>query len=383
VKLIDEIIINYNKIIEEILKYQKDIDLISSFVEWCDINQNKCYIAETNSYYRPTIDKTKTKSYFMAKELRHPLIEHIQTRELYISNDLTLGKEKNGVLLYGTNAVGKTSFIKSIGIAIIMAQAGLYVPASEFIFKPYKKIFTRILGNDNLFKGLSTFAVEMSELRTIILQADENSLVLGDELCSGTESGSAMSIFTSGLEWLYNLNATFLFATHFHEINNYEEIINLKDKLELMHMQVAYDREKNELIYDRKLKIGPGDNMYGLEVCKSLNLPDKFLERAHTIRIKYNEKEQNILEKSTSHFNKKKIKGLCEICNNQVSSEVHHLKHQNKANAKNFIDNHHKNHLANLINICEHCHHTIHRDKNKQHKIVKTTSGYKIKEIDI
>jgi len=385
VKLIDEIIIKYNKIIEEILKYQKDIELISSFVEWCDINQNKCYIAETNCYYKPTIDKTKTKtkSYFSAKELRHPLIEHIQTRELYISNDLTLGKDKNGVLLYGTNAVGKTSFIKSIGIAIIMAQAGLYVPASEFIFKPYKKIFTRILGNDNLFKGLSTFAVEMSELRTIIMQADENSLVLGDELCSGTESGSAMSIFTSGLEWLYKLNSTFLFATHFHEINNYEEIINLKDKLDLMHMEVVYDREKNELIYDRKLKLGPGDNMYGLEVCKSLNLPETFLTRAHEIRIKYNEKEQNILEKSTSHFNKKKIKGLCEICNVNSSSEVHHLKHQKKANSKNFIDNHHKNHLANLINICEQCHNTIHRDKNKQHKIVKTTSGYKIKEINV
>ena len=287
-KLIDEIIIKYNNIIATILEYQNEIELISKFVEWCDINQNKCYIAETNSYYKPIIDKTQTKSYFNATELRHPLIEHIQTRELYISNDLELGKEKNGVLLYGTNAVGKTSFIKSIGIAIVMAQAGLYVPASKFIYKPYKKIFTRILGNDNLFKGLSTFAVEMSELRTILTQSDENSLVLGDELCSGTESGSAMSIFTSGLEWLYKLNSTFLFATHFHEINNYDELEELTDKIDLMHMEVIYDRNKNELVYDRKLKLGPGDNMYGLEVCKSLNLPDEFLKRAHSIRIKYN-----------------------------------------------------------------------------------------------
>ena len=381
-KLIDEIIIKYNNIIATILEYQNEIELISKFVEWCDINQNKCYIAETNSYYKPIIDKTQTKSYFNATELRHPLIEHIQTRELYISNDLELGKEKNGVLLYGTNAVGKTSFIKSIGIAIVMAQAGLYVPASKFIYKPYKKIFTRILGNDNLFKGLSTFAVEMSELRTILTQSDENSLVLGDELCSGTESGSAMSIFTSGLEWLYKLNSTFLFATHFHEINNYDELEELTDKIDLMHMEVIYDRNKNELVYDRKLKLGPGDNMYGLEVCKSLNLPDEFLKRAHSIRIKYNESEKNILEKSASHFNKKKIKGLCEICNKHDSSEVHHLKHQKKANKKQFIDNHHKNHLANLINICEQCHNNIH-NTNKEHRVVKTTSGYKIKEIDL
>ena len=380
-KLIDEIIIKYNNIIEKILSYQKEIELISNFVEWCDVYQNKCYIAETNCYYKPTIDKTDVKPYFNATELRHPLIEHIQTRELYISNDLELGKDKNGVLLYGTNAVGKTSFIKSIGIAIIMAQAGLYVPASKFIFKPYKKIFTRILGNDNLFKGLSTFAVEMSELRTILTQSDENSLVLGDELCSGTESGSAMSIFTSGLEWLYKLNSTFLFATHFHEINDYDELKELTDKIKLMHMEVIYDREKNELVYDRKLKLGPGNNMYGLEVCKSLNLPDEFLDRAHLIRIKYNESEKNILEKSTSHFNKKKIKGLCEICNMRESREVHHLKHQKTANANNFIDSHHKNHLANLINICDNCHDEIHKT-DKQHRVVKTTSGYKIKQIN-
>jgi DNA mismatch repair protein MutS len=219
-------------------------------------------------------------------------------------------------------------------------------------------------------------------LRTILTQSDENSLVLGDELCSGTESGSAMSIFTSGLEWLYNLNSTFLFATHFHEINDYDELNALKDKIELMHMEVIYDREKNELIYDRKLKLGPGDNMYGLEVCKSLNLPEEFLERAHSIRIKYNEKEKNILDNYSSHFNKKKIKGLCEICKINCSSEVHHLKHQKTANKKNFIDNHHKNHIANLINICEQCHNNIHKT-DKQHKVVKTTNGYKIKEINI
>ena len=107
--------------------------------------------------------------------------------------------ELDGILLYGTNAVGKTSFIRALGISVIMAQAGLYVPASSYKYKPYKYIFTRILGNDNLFKGLSTFAVEMSELRTILRLADKNSLVLGDELCSGTESISAVSIFVAGV----------------------------------------------------------------------------------------------------------------------------------------------------------------------------------------
>ena len=92
-----------------------------------------------------------------------------------------------------------------------MAQSGFYVPCSQFTYKPYKAIFSRILGNDNLFKGLSTFAVEMSELRTILQLADENSLILGDELCSGTETESALSIFVSGLQHLYHVNSKVIF----------------------------------------------------------------------------------------------------------------------------------------------------------------------------
>ena len=90
-----------------------------------------------------------------------------------------------------------------------MAQAGLFVPCSYFEYQPYTAIFSRILGNDNLFKGLSTFAVEMSELRVILKSADQNSLVLGDELCSGTEMESALSLFSAGLIELSKKNATF------------------------------------------------------------------------------------------------------------------------------------------------------------------------------
>ena len=138
------------------------------------------------------------KSFFDAKSIRHCLIEQLQTKEKYITNDISLGKNEDGILLYGTNAVGKTSIIRSIGICVVMAQAGLFVPCEKFDFYPYNNIFSRILGNDNLFKGLSTFAVEMSELRHILRYTDENSLILGDELCSGTEIESAISIFVAG-----------------------------------------------------------------------------------------------------------------------------------------------------------------------------------------
>ena len=356
----------YEYSLKFICNFEEKIETIICFIIKCDTLQNKCYIADKYDYCKPNLVEASN-SFIEFEELRHPLIEQLNTSELYIANSLDLNKY--GYLLYGTNAVGKTSFIKSIGISIIMAQSGLYVPAKNFKYSLYTNIFTRILGNDNIFKGLSTFAVEMVELRNILKYSNRNSLILGDELCSGTESTSALSIFTAGIDYLSKLGCSFIFATHFHEILNYSEIKELTN-VKLIHMSVIYNKKEDKLIYDRKIKDGPGDNMYGLEVCKSLNLPDTFLELAHDIRMKYS-KSKPILSMSKSKYNSKKIKGLCEICKEQQGTEVHHLIYQK--NAKKTI----KNHKANLINICESCHDSIHHE-NKELKIYKTTKGYEI-----
>ena len=117
----------------------------------------------------------------------------------------------------------------------------------------------------------------MLELKTILNMATKDSLILRDELCSGTESSSAMSIFLSGIQHLYKEESNFVFATHFHEITDFDEV-KAMNKMQLMHMAVHYDKSKDKLVYDRKLKDGPGQSMYGLEVCKSLHLPYEFLE---------------------------------------------------------------------------------------------------------
>jgi DNA mismatch repair protein MutS len=381
-KLMKEIVLFYNNYVKnEFMKYEMQMNSIVHYTTLLDILQCKCYIAYKYNYCKPIIDYEEKKSYLSFKSIRHPLIEHLQTNELYVTNDLEIGvNNTDGLLLYGTNAVGKTSFIKSVGIALIMAQTGLFVPCESFKYKPYSCIFTRILGNDNIFKGLSTFAVEMSELRTILTQADENSLVLGDELCSGTENESALSIFTAGLELLHKRKSTFLFATHFHEIAKYNEIKSL-DKLKMMHMAVVYNKETGKLVYDRRLKEGSGESMYGLEVCKSLSLPDDFLQRAHDIRMRYNPECRNILALETSQYNAKKIVGgLCELCIMSKANEVHHLQPQKKArkDKNDYIGTFHKNHLANLVNICEDCHQKIHLIGNKEHKIIKTSNGYEM-----
>ena len=364
-------------------EYYEKLEFIANYIAKYDVLINKAYIAKEYKYCKPIIETSYNKSFVDVKALRHVLIEHIQTNEIYVANDIVLGKKQNGILLYGTNAVGKTSFIRALGISIVMAQSGLYVPCASFSYKPYYAIFSRILGNDNLFKGLSTFAVEMSELRVILKLSNENSLILGDELCSGTETESALSIFVAGLIDMHKKNSSFIFATHFHEIINYDEIKQLHN-LSLKHMAVRYDRELDALIYDRKLMDGPGNRMYGLEVCKSLYLPEDFLEKAYSIRSKYFPETKGELSHSISKYNASKIKGRCEICDKELGDEIHHLHQQKDADEDGFIVQEdggvvHKNHPANLMSVCEECHDNYHANEENVTLVRKKTSkGYKI-----
>ncbi len=368
----------YGEFVENILenKCYHHIDIIVNYVASLDVLQTKTFVAKENRYCKPQIvDEDNNPSFVKATGIRHCLIEHIQQNETYVSNNIEIGA--GGILLYGTNAVGKTSLIRAIGIAVILAQCGFFVPCSEFLFNPYKSFYTRILGNDNLYKGLSTFGVEMSELRVILNNSDEHSLILGDELCSGTETQSALSIFVAGLMNLHKKRASFLFATHFHEICDYSEIVSM-DRLSLKHMAVHYDRELDCLVYDRLLKDGPGDNMYGLEVCKSLHLPIDFLDAAFEIRNKYFPEKNGILGQKVSQYNSQKVRSLCELCNKNLSSEVHHIEMQQHSDNDGFIIGTavHKNHKANLMALCEECHQKIHRDNINKVVKKKTTGGY-------
>ena len=193
-----------------------------------------------------------------------------------------------------------------------------------------------------------------------------------------------MSIFVAGIQSLHAKKCSFIFATHLHEIINYDEITCLHN-VALKHMSVIYDKEKDCLIYDRKLKDGPGTNMYGLEVCKSLSLPPAFLEAALSIRLKYH--PQSILDQKSSHYNASNLKGICENCGDNIAVDVHHLIHQQDADLRGIIKKKdlllHKNHAANLLNLCQKCHDDYHSEEksDKRYKKVKTTKGMMIKEI--
>lgn len=259
-----------------------------------------------------------------------------------------------------------------------MAQAGMYVPAEQFIYNPYSSIYSRILGNDNLFKGLSTFQVEISELRTILKYADKNSLILGDELCSGTEHDSALCINACGLIHLNKVNSTYIFATHLHQLVDIEEV-NALENLYIKHMSVEYDNIKGELVYERKFKDGHGSSRYGLEVIKSV-LSRDFVEDCFIMRNKLCGEDISLLDSKKSRYNAKYLKEkICELCKKEDAVDIHHIEEQCLA-VDGYIGSVKKNSPYNMVSLCKKCHNM--QKKGSDMKIlekVKTSNGYKLR----
>jgi len=333
----------------QIEDYVSDIDILFSMAKVC----------KEKNFTKPIFEDNEHGSGVEIIGLRHPLIESQNTRIEYVKHNVSLNSGK-GWLLYGMNASGKSSLMKAVGIATLLAQVGCYVPASSFILKPFRGIYTRILNQDNIFAGLSSFAVEMLELREILKKADKYSLVLGDELCSGTESVSATSLVASGIIWLQRKSTCFIFATHYHGLNKIKQIQELKN-LKIYHLKVHYDPVKDLLVYDRNLEEGPGSTYYGLEVAKAMNIPSEYLELAQEIR-------KEILQETSKNtsYNKNIDVKECEICKCSRTNmlEVHHIVQQKEANENGFLpDGLHKDDARNLIVVCQSCHDLHHAGK--------------------
>jgi len=326
-------------------------------------------------YCKPEIDNNNSmNSYFNATQLRHPIVEAISTDVPYHPHDIELGLNKNGILLYGLNSAGKSTLIKSIGIAIIMAQIGYYVPATKYVYYPYKNLFTRIVGNDNLYKGMSSFMVEMMELMAILKRNSFDTMVIADELCRGTEEKSANIIVAYMLETLNNNKCSFITATHLHAISELPSVMNLEN-VKIMHIKVSYDEHNDMIVYDRVLSEGQGDKYYGVMVAKYMMRNDDFNNRTKELEMEY---ENYKIKKS--NYNKDLLMLCCEICKSKNNLETHHIVPQKdcddvKGKTKPHIK---KNSIANLVILCSKCH-----DKHDRGDIdikgwVDTTDGRKL-----
>lgn len=363
---------------EFIEHFQTDFELLVDFTGKIDFFTNNARNAIEFKYCKPCIQSSSQaetgsgneneQSFLKGVDIRHPIIERILNEYQYVGNDIELGTKGNQhMLLYGLNAAGKSSFMKAVGLNIIMAQSGMFVPCESFIFHPFKEIFTRIQRHDDLYRGQSTFMIEISELRNILQRATTHSLIIGDELCSGTESTSAIAIVAAGIKEMEKRGSTFIFATHLHELTDFDEL----NFVNVYHLDVHCDPKTNKLTYNRKLLHGQGSKIYGLEVCRALDIGDSFLQIANSFRNKLTDKNDTIKK---SKYNQNHIVDKCAICGGQ-GAEVHHIKPQKNADDNGFIGRLHKNHLSNLVTLCEKCHVQIHHDNLRIDGYVQTSSG--------
>ena len=355
-----------NELLDSTIKYLIRIDIAACCAK------NAC----ENCYVRPVIDTEKTQkesSFICMKNMRHPIIERIQDDVEYIGNDIELNED--GILWYGINASGKSSYMKAIGLNIIMAQAGMYVAADEMRYYPYNSIFTRISGMDNIYKGMSSFTVEMTELRNILQRCNKYSLVIGDEICCGTESISGISIVASGIDTLIKKKACFIFASHLHELTKISCISkHIKEKaLSVKHIRITID-DKNRIIYDRKMQEGQGSRIYGIEVCKSLDMPFDFMKNAEKIRKEVDGINKDIVKNRKSRYNSNVIVDKCKICDKDAE-ETHHISYQENANEEGYIASFHKNAKHNLVPLCKECHRKEHSGDLKIKGYIATSSG--------
>jgi len=360
----------YNEFItDSYSKYNEPLKKLHKLISEIDFYSAGAKISIEYNYCKPKI--VSGKSFMDYKGIRHPIVERINTETEYITNDISIGTEKGGVLLYGTNACGKSTLMKAIGLNIIMAQAGLYVACDSFEYAPYKQIFTRILNNDNIFRSQSSFAVEMEEIRGILQRADDSSLVLGDELCSGTETISALSIVSAGLQELSMRKTSFMFTSHLHQLIDIPTIKEISN-LQIYHLKINHI--DGVLIYDRKLAEGPGPSIYGLKVCEALGLPKKFIEQATKIQLKL----ENKFKPKISPYNKNVIVDRCYVCN-ENAKDTHHINEQCMADENGMIKHFHKNDPHNLAPLCKKCHNDTTYGKLIIEGYVMTGEGKKLK----
>ena len=385
IQILEKLYTQYNIVLQQAVSIVGEIDILKTHA----IN------AVELNLVRPIISNKQDSSYLISKGLRHPIVEKVQTKIPYITNDIHLGiHSQNQILCYGYNAVGKTTMQKALCIAIIMAQSGGFVSASEFEYKPYKYIFTRISNVDNILKGQSSFMVEMLELKYILKHANKNSLVCIDELVASTERFSGISLVCATILDLHKRESSMFMATHLHEIssmNNITELINLK----IYHLEVRYDENTKTLIYDRKLKNGSGTGLYGLEVARFLDLNNEFMNTAFEIRNQLIGNKIEVFPAQKSNYNSNIYLYKCEICNykpvlkTDIPLETHHIHFQSCADSLGHFKDlgFHKNVEHNLVCLCRTCHNNVHNGILNIKGYIATNAGivldYEKNEISI
>ena len=369
-------------------KYHQCFDVIKALVETVDIA-----VMNNVNHFKWNYNSVEFNVDLCIKDLRHPIIERINNNTDYIANDMVFSDKEKGIVLYGINSSGKSSLIRALGISIIMAQCGFYVPCSEFkMGEPYKNIMCQVDLQDDIFKGNSSFITEAIGIKYMlnIMDKNERSIVIADELTRGTENKSAIAIFGATVKRLLSYEKChFIFTTHLHEISQLNTLQTdiQQEHLRIYHIDVNRDENTSEFIFKRKLQRGPINPLYGLEIVKSIigeKIFDPFVIEAEAIRKELCGEKDELISNTRSRYNKRKIVNKCEVCGYKPSKktdlplDTHHVKFQCTANETGFIDTIHKHTKSNLVVLCKECHTKVHKNEIEIQGYVQTTENTKI-----
>jgi len=264
----------------EIAGFAEEIQQVAEAIAELDCLQSFAEISYHNNYCKPAIaDDQKID----IKKGRHPVVEKtLPPGDPFIPNDIHLENEDEQILIItGPNMAGKSIILRQTGLIVLLAQIGCFVPAEEAHIGLVDKIFTRVGASDNLAAGESTFLVEMNEAANILNNATRNSLILLDEVGRGTSTFDGLSIAWALAEYLHNqpsVAAKTLFATHYHELN---ELENMYDHI--VNYNVSVKEHDDKVIFLRKLVRGGADHSYGIQVADMAGLPSIVIERAKEI----------------------------------------------------------------------------------------------------
>ena len=269
---------------DKCLEYIRDIQEIAKIISEIDVLSTFSIICSKYNYVRPIINDDNVVNII---ESRHPVVEAF-IKEEYVPNDIVMDENTNILLITGPNMAGKSTYMRQLGIIVIMAQIGCFIPAKSGTLPIFDKIFTRIGASDDLVSGESTFMVEMTEAGNAITNATRKSLILFDELGRGTATFDGMSLAQAILEYIHNnISCKTLFSTHYHELTDLEKTLpNLKNK------HVSAKEENGNITFLHKVKDGSVDKSYGINVAKLAGLPDEVIDRASGILNIYENKEK-------------------------------------------------------------------------------------------
>ena len=289
----------FTQIRNEIKKEVHLIQDVAKIIAQIDVYQSLAMLASENSYVKPIFNNNKT---LEITEGRHGVIEKVMGHGQYVPNDVSIDEKNPVVLITGPNMGGKSTYMREVALMIIMAQIGSFVPAKYANLTIFDQIFTRIGASDDLISGQSTFMVEMLEANNALRYANENSLILFDEIGRGTATFDGMAIAQAMIEYIAkNIHCMTLFSTHYHELTF------LEDKgLGIQNVHASARVDNDHLVFEYLIKKGKSNKSYGVNVAKLAKLPDEVIQRANRVleTLEENNVEDRLVEEKVTIIEK-------------------------------------------------------------------------------